>query len=754
MSMYNDFLNSVLPGNYALTKSMELTRVSSSGTLWYTKKYLVLYNFIFLTDDILTNEYVNKIINIFDTFIAGLDESVQDEAKRFFYPEDDCMNFKSTNFKVFTQFANKTEFSNRAEMNEYRARARKAYFARLMGTGGQSGIKKKIVQENKLPDFNYSSESMQKIIDDAVIKVCVERKSSNKSINSGDITRILSAKAISELERVATNQELTEEIVEEIIYKFPCSEEYPGKYSGATFRSPKYKAVEDDAFAPTRNERQILFYYGFVHSKSSGSNESEFSSLTPIGELALTANAMEFLSIWEHQKIKMISQPATADIEKIPAKVEHPEKFGISFTPYTDILGHLFRRGSLSLDEYKYIVSRKRHSFNEDDWVCDEHTFLEQLSVIKARVDGFGRSGDKKDYDCRKELLKYILGLRNDLPFDNMSIATGALKFENATVTVENSDVLGLLYSVYSKLDDYKIAKHKSVFIDSENDLRRRYIATVAGNSVNVDGKVKIYWDLYNIHPDNFIMLCSAISIAAISLGLTDIENMSKNNIDLVSNFLFEKFKCLFKSLEMRSLSAIKREVQKAIVALKNEDYKNYLDSGNKDDEQVLASYKEVSATDLFVRIEEISGNATVSAAENRERNKNLVILMKSYYMQRYSENNMLKCECCGEETFITRSDEPYVEFHHLIPFNIAYGPDHFLNLFALCPNCHRKIHLIKLESKREKYISLNSNNYLKLTFTQRLSRLKEERLLRSYHLEFLLADNAITLDEYNIVAA
>jgi len=40
------------------------------------------------------------------------------------------------------------------------------------------------------------------------------------------------------------------------------------------------------------------------------------------------------------------------------------------------------------------------------------------------------------------------------------------------------------------------------------------------------------------------------------------------------------------------------------------------------------------------------------------------------------------------------------------------------------------------------------------LCFTERLRELREQNLLRSYHLEFLLADNAITLDEYNVVAA
>ena len=42
-TFYDEFANSLLPGNYALTKSMELTKVQNSGTLWYTKKFLTLY---------------------------------------------------------------------------------------------------------------------------------------------------------------------------------------------------------------------------------------------------------------------------------------------------------------------------------------------------------------------------------------------------------------------------------------------------------------------------------------------------------------------------------------------------------------------------------------------------------------------------------------------------------------------------------------------------------------------------------------
>ena len=39
MPVYDQFLESLLPGNYALTKSMELTKVSDFGTLRYRKSF-------------------------------------------------------------------------------------------------------------------------------------------------------------------------------------------------------------------------------------------------------------------------------------------------------------------------------------------------------------------------------------------------------------------------------------------------------------------------------------------------------------------------------------------------------------------------------------------------------------------------------------------------------------------------------------------------------------------------------------------
>lgn len=591
------------------------------------------------------------------------------------------------------------------------------------------------------PGFVYSHANIDEIILKSAIDVCMREANAEREISDNSIKYILSDETMEKSCQMASFHPIDEADIRQL------NRDYPHE-------RPNYRGIENDMIAFIRNERQILYYYGYFHSKTTGATDFEFSSLTPIGELALKANANEFLVIWEHQKIKMLSQPATADINQIPLVGNSANNFGISYTPYTDILGHLLRNGSMSLNEYKYVISRKKHCFDKMLWEEEECEILRRLNLIKTRVDSFGRQRDKSDEDGRKELLKYLLGVRNDLPFDRKTNPFGVLKFKNSIVSTDCTDTLALIYSIFSQLDDYKIKKYESVFANSETDLRRRYIATVTGVPADIDGRVKIYWDLYNIHPDNFIILSTAITFAAISLGMIDVENMSRSNIDEVSDFLFKNFKGLLKTLGMRTIASIKREVQKVVLSLKNEDYSNYIDVDSEKDEQILARYRTETATDLITKIKQISATATVVPAENRERNSNLVSLIKSYYMRCYSENSMLKCECCGEETFITNAGEPYVEFHHLIPFNIAYGPDHYLNLFALCPNCHRKIHFLSTDDKREKYENLSNNNYMHLCFTERLRELKGQNLLRSYHLEFLLADNAITLDEYNSVAA
>ncbi len=753
MPTYQDFKNSVLPGNYALTKSMELTKIETSGTLWYTKKYLVLYYYIFLSNDIFSREFVNKATAIFDNYIESLDERVRARASRFFYPDNSSQNMKSDSFKSFLAFANKTEFSSNRERAKYYNDARKCYFALLMGSGGQSAVKEAIITGIKSNGFNYSKHNIKQIIDSSIPLICAAKFTDNEIFESGDLPRILSQKAIEEIQQLEQTVPNLEIQISDIIQRYPCSREYPGRYKGHPFISAKYLAVEKDAFASIRNERQILYYYGYFHSRSINNNEREFSSLTPIGEAALIANSQEFLAIWEHQKIKMISQPVTAEINLLSNTVNDSERFGISFNPYTDILGYILRNNSISISEYKYIVSRRKHEMTENEWCDIEPELKENISDLEALVRSFRLKRDIENENGRKELLKYILGIRADIPADDGTNSFNIINVSNRSATAVDHEGLTRIYDIYSRLCEYKAQKYQTLFEECEQDLRNRYVEACRGNIIRINARTKVDWDLYNIHIDKFIILGVILSIVSHKCNV-DISNVvSTEDCNNLVQLCQTDFSQLLRCINLRTRNEIRREINKFVNAISERDY-SYFTGTDGDRAEIIAEYRTTGAEDLLAHIRNISNQATVDYTEGRTRNASLIAHLKSYYLQSYSENSTLRCECCNEEAFITGTGQPYVEFHHLIPFNIAYGPDHYLNLFALCPKCHRKIHHINLNEKAVLYRNLNQNNYLELTFVQRLITLKGENLIRSYHLEFLLVDNAITEDEYNTVAA
>ena len=199
MAAFLNFQNSLLPGNYALTKSMELTRVSDSGTLWYTKKFLTLYYFVFLSNEIMTTEYRRKVIEIFDDFIASVDESIRDAATEYFYPDKAAINFKSDDFNYFANFASATDHANLDARNEYFQSAKKYYFAFLMGSGGQTGIKRYLKECVQRPGFVYSHANIDEIILRGAIDGCVKEANAFHRMKDNSIKYIISDEAISDI---------------------------------------------------------------------------------------------------------------------------------------------------------------------------------------------------------------------------------------------------------------------------------------------------------------------------------------------------------------------------------------------------------------------------------------------------------------------------------------------------------------------------------------------------------------------------
>ena len=107
-------------------------------------------------------------------------------------------------------------------------------------------------------------------------------------------------------------------------------------------------------------------------------------------------------------------------------------------------------------------------------------------------------------------------------------------------------------------------------------------------------------------------------------------------------------------------------------------------DSNNTDNTD---SIKDIFAKRFNYLNKKGGGNAVQS------RNQDMVSLAK--------ERANGYCELCGKQApFKDRDGVPYLEVHH-IQWVSRGGGDHIKNVAALCPNCHRKMHVLDLPDDR-----------------------------------------------------
>jgi 5-methylcytosine-specific restriction protein A len=71
-------------------------------------------------------------------------------------------------------------------------------------------------------------------------------------------------------------------------------------------------------------------------------------------------------------------------------------------------------------------------------------------------------------------------------------------------------------------------------------------------------------------------------------------------------------------------------------------------------------------------------------------------------------------CQLCDQPApFNDRYGEPFLETHHIIPL-AEDGPDSIENVAALCPNCHRKMHVLNVP---EDVATLKNKAISKITY-------------------------------------
>ncbi len=664
-------IDKITAGNYWLTKSMEFNKIQKCGTLWYLKKWIVIYYYVFLKEKIYTQDY-QDIIKIFENFIDSLPIEQKEDAINFFFEID----IRSDDFIKYSDFLDISEFDSVADEKQFKIEAKRYYFMYLMASGGQSGWKEKI--KDKINEGKGYSVVKSEISD--------EMRLNNKTIRE----------------------------IREQLSDFP---------------------------APIRNERQIFFYYGFFHGKDAA-DMSGFYNLTPIGKTILKANFHELVLIWEHQKIKMLSQSPISDIQKLKPTYD-TSFFAINYHPYLDFVKILYLNKSISLEEYQYVYSKTKTTLPIETII--EYYKENGINNFIKKAKEFQRNAETKNEDFAKELKKYLLGI-SELNKDYKKNPYAFVSYiKKGKIEVTNENKLSFTYKVQNILREYLDKKYSDKYKKFEKKLKEKYIATVNNTEYKLDNETKYEWGKYIINFDETIFF-NLVYWSISNINEKYDFNFNQNEIKAT----YENYKNLLKifGISKKEYTSIMEQIQ---YHLKDDNI--YFIKEEYEFDELVSLPKEISQEISIQNLEKISiNNSDIYITSKRKRNSQLINLLRAYFINNFKdkETNLIKCDSCGEYTFLTYNDFPYLEFHHIIPFSTELGPDHYLNLIGICPNCHRKLHFSKPEQKNILYSDISKNNNLKIDLINRINQLFEQKQIEPIHLEFLLKENIIDENTYN----
>ena len=671
-------VNNISAGNYWLTKSMEFNRKTSSGTLWYLKKWIVYYYYIFMRNTNLYAQDYIEIIEIFDNYIKSLPKQLQDSANDFFYEK----NIKD--HKEFNSYQNfildKPTFTDSSDERDFMLKSKKFYFMYIMNLGGQSGYKK--VTKGLIDSGNSYYSTLKKV--------------KELMINDG--------------------------------------------HSSEKFR----RDIEGDYPAAIRNERQIYFYYGLFHGKDER-NLQGFYNLTPVGKSILNSNFHETVIIWEHQKIKMLSQSPVSDIQNLKNSYSF-DSFSVNYHPYYSFLESIQELEGLSFNDYKYGISRTNNILKTNNVIEALKSKREKfLKKSKERILTFNRKADIKNEDFRKELMKYLLGIY-DLKLDKGLNPYSILKTDLAlNVSIKNEAKLNFTILTYSRLIKHLDNLYAKKYLEFEESTKCNYVASVKQENFNLSNSLKYDWSKYNINLEKgsiMFLIYWGISCIQDELNL----NLTKQTI----GDHFKTYKNLIDKLGLNKSEFINKTIEIQNHIKSNTD----VDFGSVgEDTFTIIDPEDVNTIVSVENLQELSiraYNDNNYDKINRKRSNSLILAMRTYYNNKFkNESNLIPCECCAQTTFINTNNLPFLEFHHLIPFSTDKGPDHYLNLYGLCSNCHSKMHHLNISLKPELYQKLEHNNLLKIDFIDRLETLYSQGFLEAIHLDYLLKENIIGSEDY-----
>lgn len=503
-------------------------------------------------------------------------------------------------------------------------------------------------------------------------------------------------------------------------------------------QSNDIKIQFSDFPAAIRNERQIFFYYGLFHG-SDKKDLSGFYTMTRLGRSIISATFYELIIIWEHQKLKMISQNPDTKIDlgnhTVNTNLNYPA-FGIHYHPYVALLKTLSNLQTTSKEIYQFYIARLKNYHDLNVLSEKVKTTPVLIEDIKTKITSFNRKGDLATEDFHKEFKKYILGI-SSLPLDNNTNLFSFLSEDG--LGVENNPKISFIIKCYDIIAKYLDLKNSDNYKNFEGSLRQYYLAQVNKTPFEYDPEIIYEWHKYIISPETAIIL----SVIYIYCALKN----NKYGFDLSEAEIkanYKEFKNLLEITGIGKQSGFIENIQRIQSELSEGSLMMVYDT---EEEEIPTVFDELVDESKLAEISKRTSAFNVT----RKRSSEVINAVRSYYRKNFelSPDNLIKCDACSEKTFMTKGQYAYLEFHHFIPFSTDNGPDHYLNLVGICPTCHRKFHHATKDVRKALYENLSTNNNMRRTLDFRVNKLYEEHVLEPLNIEFLRKENIISKEKY-----
>lgn len=157
------------------------------------------------------------------------------------------------------------------------------------------------------------------------------------------------------------------------------------------------------------------------------------------------------------------------------------------------------------------------------------------------------------------------------------------------------------------------------------------------------------------------------------------------------TGYLFESNKAMYEFVIRQTAEIQKNEQEKQRILGLLEQEKRL---------QVTVSELEIAMESEEVKAKQLSPERLVVYVKNGKSKKSQKTEAIVYYRSPYVKELVKqiakgKCQMCGEEApFYDKDKKPYLEEHHVKRLADS-GSDTMNNVVALCPNCHRKVHVL-----------------------------------------------------------